>query len=805
MNPSALPLRIRTFGILAVILAVVFFTYTPVLKGDFLLWDDDVHVLENLTIRGLDLEHVQDMLTSTVSKIYIPLTNLSFALEYHYFGYKPFVYHLDNLLLHLIVVIFVFLLGRKMGLSQGAAGAAALIFGIHPIHVESVAWITERKDVLYAVFYMAALLSYLCYLERRAYRFLALTTVLGALSMLAKPMALSLPLILLLLDWFHGRLSRRCFYEKAPLAALIAGLGWITYAAHARIPGESVAQSVLIWPWTFTFYLRQFVFPFISVPIDRLPKPMALSNPEYLLSLLVFLLIVVAVARFRRNRWFLFAVSFYFLSIFFLLRFDELKDVNVVADRFMYLPSAGFCLWLGSAIGRGFTGGVKGRLGRGVTAAMIFAVIGILSLKTFGQGRVWKDSISLWQHQLRYFPDEHLALNNLAIALRDQKDYKQAERNYKNILKISVQGPGIGLSEEAEESIKKVTQTMNLYKKAIAIDPECVGAQYNLANLYADIGMVTEAAEAYIRTLGLDPGYRDAHFNLGRLYQELGDYQQTIYAYEQTIATHPGQEDIYINVILAYNEALQKELDNVSYRQAREKTLDRLVGLVDSRRPGRATSFFNLGVVYDEMGEPLKAIEAYQKALRVQPNHAHALHNLGNVYKDLRRFDEALAAYQKAVQSNPRNAETYLNMGIIYGQRGGYSRAREYYQKAIAADPANPRAYFNLGYLNEATGALGESVQAYQKALTLNPENAEIDYNLGNVYIKLHRNEEALRAYLSAVAKNPGHVNAWINLSVTSFKMGDFKGAVKYCDEAVLLGYEAPEGYLKSLRPYRKR
>ena len=808
-------LRVRTFIILAAVLAVVFISYLPALKSDFVLWDDDVHILDNITIRGLDREHLQEMFTSTVSKIYIPLTSLSFAVEHHYFGYNPFIYHLDNVLLHLFVTAFVFVFARQMGLSRLGAAAAALLFGIHPMHVESVAWATERKDVLYAFFYMAAVLSYGRYLSKGGYFFLAVTTVLGVLSMLAKPMALSLPLILFLLDWFHGRtMSRRAVVEKIPLFILICAIAWVTYSANARMPVESVVKSILIWPWTFVFYLRQFVFPFFSVPIYRLPKPIALSNLEYLLSVAAFVLIVYAVIRWsrhwrdgRRNQWFLFAFLFWFLSIFFLLRFDEVKDTNIVADRFMYLPSLGFCLLMGLGLERLWGLSRDSRVGvwkaLGLTACL--ALVLVFSFRTSAQCRVWKDSVSLWEHQLKFFPQEYLALNNLATALYREEEYKKAQEEYRKIREIKSEGLDIRYSVEAVAAIRKVSYLIELYKKVIEIAPEYVDAHYNLANLYSNIGMVTEAVKAYIKTLSLDPGYKDAHFNLGSLYQEIGDYKQAIYAYEQTIASHPDEEDVYINVILDYNNALKNEPGNAAYQEAQKETIDRLIRLVSARQPQRATSFFNLGFVYGEMGDFSNAILAYRRVLELNPRHAHALYNLGNAYRELRRFDEALMMYERAVQAGgPRKTDALLNIGIIQGQRGDYSKAKDYYQKAIQADPANAKAYFNLGYISEKTGHLREAVEFYQKAVHLNSKNAQIHYNLGNAYTKLKMEDKAIFSYLQAVQKDPKHMDAWVNLSIISFKKKDFVNAVKYCDEAVLSGYEAPEGYLRALAPYRK-
>lgn len=800
-------LKIRTAAALTAILAVVLISYAPVLKSEFIFWDDDVHIFDNITIRSLDPEHLKDIFTQTVCKIYIPLTSLSFAIEHHYFGYDPFVYHLDNLLLHLGVTAFVFAVARQMGLSMAGACAAALLFGIHPTRVESVAWATERKDVLYAFFYMAALMSYVRYLEKKRLVFLVCTTLLGILSMLAKPMALSLPLILLLLDWFKERkIARREILEKVPLCLLIAALTWITYAAHARVPGEKIAQSFLIWPWTFTFYLRQFIFPFLSVPIYRLPQPIAFSNDEYRLSLAVFLLFVFSVVRLRKYRWFLFAAAFYFLSIFFLLRFDEVKDVNIVADRFMYLPSLGFCLLAGLGFDRLWQKR-KDSKWKGVYAAALGVCIvlaGLMSFKTNRQCLVWRDTVSLWQHQLKYFPDEAIALNNLAAMMEEQTESQKAEAIYKEILQLKSKGFNGEFSETVKQAIHRIEFIIGLFKRAIQSDPKLEDLYCNLGDLYTKIGRLPEAVEAYKGALWLNYKSKEAYFGLGDLAAGAGDADRAVYAYSQALRFYEKDGDVYVNAIKSYNEALKKSPGESRYINARNDVVTKYAAMVHGSPP-RAGAYFSLGLVYGEMGDFDRAVSAYRRALDINLRHSGALYNLGNIYKDQGDLNRAISFYGKAVESDPKMSDAYLNVGIIYGRQGQDALAMEYYQKAIQADAKNAKAYFNAGYIEEQSGSLLKAGELYKKSIEFDPENDKGFYNLGNVFVKLGRLDEAKSSYVKAVEVNSENLDAMVNLSSLSFRMGDFDGAVRYCDEAILRGYDAPRDYLKALQPYRKR
>ena len=308
---------------IALIVCITIFCYRPVLKSDFINWDDNWHLTGLVDVQSLSAEHIKNIFSSAVNLTYIPLTILSFAIEYHFCKLNPFVYHLDNLFLHLGVVILIFFFALHLGLTKRAAGLAALLFAIHPMHVESIAWVTERKDTLYASFYMLALLCYMRYIEqcRGKFIFYILSIIFGLLSMLAKPMALSLPLIFFLLDWFkRRRFSIWILAEKIPYVLYIEPLAGLNFSLNLKTFSAvfDPLNNLLIYIWTFTFYPVKFIFPCELIPIYFIPKPVAPFNGNYAWSIIVFIIVVWALVRYHRNRLWIFSVGFYFFSIFFL-------------------------------------------------------------------------------------------------------------------------------------------------------------------------------------------------------------------------------------------------------------------------------------------------------------------------------------------------------------------------------------------------------------------------------------------------------------------------------------------------------
>ena len=522
---------------IAGVAAVVILAYSPSLSNQFVNWDDDAHLLENPFVQSFSL---REIFTTTVNRIYIPLTSLSFATEYHFFKVNPFIYHLDNLLLHLAVTVMALLFGLRCGLSVPAAGLAALIFGLHPAHVESVAWVTERKDVLYAFFYMLAILCYLDHLralkESSAYRrgwAFGLTLIFGFLSILAKPSALSLPWILFLLDWFFRRkLTVRSCVEKAYCGLAVFPVAWGTYALLMHTQVIKFPESVLIGIWCFVFYIQKMFYPDYSVLVYHLPAPVALTNPAYAVSVLVFVDLLASLWCFRRNRLFVFANLFYILSIFFLLRADYNVGLNVVGDRFLYLPMLGWCMFLGDFSAKLWARYRTITIARTAFLFMGTAVVSFLFFQTARQSRVWYNGVSLWEHQLRHQSQAATALiyNKLAQAYMQESGF--------------------------EDDSGKIQIVEDYLHKAIAIKPDYAQAYFHLGQLAERRGDVSLARIYFNRTIELDGGHFDAYFQLGLLHDREGQYTQATKAFNQAIVISPDHEGMYLQILDFYDKAI---------------------------------------------------------------------------------------------------------------------------------------------------------------------------------------------------------------------------------------------------------
>lgn len=423
------------------------------LGGQFVDWDDTTHITRNLAIRSLSFHNLWAMFTQPTAKLYCPLTWLSFAIDYQIWGRDPFGYHLTNLLLHVANSLLVLVLVRKVlrgrfTYALTTALLTATVFGIHPLHVESVAWATERKDVLFVLFYLLGLISYIRWLDRRKLADYGICFGLFVASVLSKSTAVTFPAVLLLIDYFLAK--RKAWGEKVPFFAVSLIISGITFVCQAGGVGETVAPPEVVPLWARTgligycslFYVRKFFWPFHLSAVYPAFDDMHWSVPLNLEYLAAFALVTALVFAARR-RWPALWASWLFYIIALSPTIGLVPvGIHVVADRYSHLAILGLMLPVSMVIAQA-AGAARGVGLRIVLGGVIAAVFAALALVAERRTEIWFNSETLFLNALQENPDCLPAHINLTVWYTSLKDFDRAIEHGQRAIAIAPDGiPG---------------------------------------------------------------------------------------------------------------------------------------------------------------------------------------------------------------------------------------------------------------------------------------------------------------------------------------------------------------------------
>ena len=642
-----------------IIFLLTFMVFTPVLKNDFVNWDDPPYIYENTHIHSLDTKSLYWMLTAFHVGNWHPLTWFSHAIDYSFWSLNPLGHHLTNIILHglntLLVFLFVIQLMTKVkegnqilppskgNLSISAqalivASITALLFGLHPLHVESVAWVAERKDLLCASFFLLTLLCYLSYISSVVKRHRCIWFItclfLFILALMSKPMAVTLPVTLILLDiyplkrisLYPGKTSRKLsvFLEKIPFFTLSIASSIITVMAQkAGVAIRSLEEFHLDFRLlnalrSLVFYLEKMIVPVKLIPFYPFPERIYWLDLPYLLSaLLVLAFTYLSLWMARRKSYLFFIVwSYYVVTLIPVIGIVQVGS-QAAADRYSYLPSLSIFLLIGIGIswlwGKAALSKFRKTI-RGMLLSCVFVVILLLSYITIQQIQVWKNSETLWNHVISAFPKGvSFAHNNLGNTYYEKGELDKA------------------ISE---------------YNRALILKSNYADAHYNLGAAYADKGMLDEAISEYKKALAINPDHADAHYNLGLDYGNKGMLDEAISEYKKALAINPDYADAY----------------------------------------------YNLGVIYSSKRMFDKAISEYKKVLAINPDYVDAHYNLGLNYGNEGMLDEAIFEFKRALALKPNHAEAHNNLSIAFYKKGNYQSAIVHCDRAVELGfSVNPR------------------------------------------------------------------------------------------------------------------
>ena len=545
--------------------AIVVWVYWPCLQGGFLNWDDDLYLEEAARHPQLSWQTITWAFSAAVPFYYHPLTFLSHVADHQLWGADPLGHHLTNLLLHGLnsglVALFVWLLMENVSASFGErlalACGMALVFGLHPLQVEPVAWLAERKTLLCGFFSLLSLCSYLQLARRapgRAWRWAVILFFLAAL--LAKPMAMSLPLVMLALDFYPLRRSEivgwwPLWKEKILLILLSAVdlvltiIGQALVGAVMAIQVHSIGDRCLVAARGFIFYLWKLIWPGWLCPFYPLGGTISLSQAEFLVPVILVALISVLVVWLRKRAPALLAAWCVYLAL--LIPVSGLTQVGsqAVADRFMYLAMLApllvlgwGCIWLWRRLHAA---------GKPMLLLLICSELIFLCVRTRQQIPVWHNSETLWRTVLGHFPRSGVALGHLAMALAEQRRFEEALPYVQAAFADIPDHPVVRDTLEdvcsqlavARVERRQFAQALPYAKEVLQLDPANATARAMLGLIYFKTGEYNGAISALQKTLQLNPNLPAARYNLACAYSRMGQLAQAYEMLQALLSSHP--------------------------------------------------------------------------------------------------------------------------------------------------------------------------------------------------------------------------------------------------------------------------
>jgi protein O-mannosyl-transferase len=661
-------------GIVSIFLAIiVWVAFGQVLRYDFVGYDDQRYVVQNPWVtNGLTPGGIKWAFTHVHASNWHPLTTISHMLDCQLYGLQPWGHHLTNILLQAAAAILLFLALRKLTGDFWPSLLVAAVFAVHPLRVESVAWVSERKDVLSGVFFMLTLWAYARYTRSNGIGLFWYLTiiVLFAFGLMCKPTVVTLPFVLLLLDyWPLGRSQPPSFVgggltrnkwtwlvvEKLPLFVLSAASCVATLLAQKQALDASLkpalAERVGNTLVSYVTYVGQMIWPARLAVLYPYPEG-TLKVGQAILALLLLLTISAAVFVWRKKYPFLVTGWLWYLGMLVPMIGIVQVGSQVRADRYTYLPQIGLyilCAWGAMELFH------RWRRSRAILATAALLIITALIIRSYSQSFYWRDSETLWRHATAITSNNYIAANNLAQVLFESGRFDEAIAECREALKIkpdlaaahnnlgaaliqSRQGGSTALGQNS------IDEAIGHYRAALQIKPDFMQARSNLGNALLQKGQVDEAISQFQKALEIDPQCAEAEFALGKVFWQ------------------------------------KREIN--------------------------------------------EAIAHYQRAVQIRPEYAEARYSLGNAFVAEGKYSEAIASYEAAVRTRADYFEAHYNLGCVLATVGNTSDALGELNEAVRINGESPKAHCTLGSLLARMGHREEAVTHLKEALRLKP-----DYN----------------------------------------------------------------------------
>ena len=737
------------YFIIILIACVTFFSFLPILNNDFINYDDPAYVTKNVHVQsGLSFETVKWAFNSTIESNWHPLTWISHALDTSLFGLNPMYHHVMNLFIHILSSIALFVIFNRMTKNIWGSAFVAIVFAIHPLHVESVAWIAERKDVLSGFFWILTIGFYSYYCKSPTISRYLLTLLCFVLGLLAKPMLVTLPFVLILLDYWPLKRLELSYYglndkkkkegislkssikEKIPFFILSLVSSYITYIVQQK--GGSMADVDSL---SFSVRISNAVVSYVMyiwkslVPANLsifYPHPgNTISALEIIFALGILIFISILFYHLRIKHPYLPAGWLWYLGTLVPVIGIVQVGLQAMADRYMYLPIIGLAI----IIAWGYLYFiVRFRIPSAVTVGITTLVIILMVFTTRAQAIHWKNSFTLFTHALSVTKNNHIAHTNLGVAFTDSGKYDEAVVHLKKALhlrpnEILIRSNlaralvGMGQLKEALEHYRFILPRVNP-------DPQL---RRRMGDVLADLNNPEEAISHYSEAVRLDTSDYLSRLKMADLFAQVGKFNEAkeqcnivLKRFADNSRAHnilgivAGKQKLYDEAVKEFNEAIRLDSNN-------------------------ADAYNDFGILYERMGKPADAMEMYNKSIKVNPDQWNARLNIGSMLAEQGKYDEAENQWNEAVRVNPKNIELRMNLGRLYLLQKKLNEAKRQFQEALNINERNVSAHYQLANVLMQEGNLDQAEKHYMKAVEIAPNFRPAQEALQNLRNQIKR------------------------------------------------------------------
>jgi tetratricopeptide (TPR) repeat protein len=772
--------------------------YWPVSGFEFINFDDNQYVTANPNVQaGFTIQGILWAFSTHHASNWHPLTWMSHMLDCQFYGLHAGGHHLTSVLFHVVNTLLLFGLLRQMTGALWRSAFVAALFAWHPLHVESVAWVSERKDVLSTFFALLTICSYWLYFKTPNWWRYGLTMLFYICGLMSKPMLVTLPLLLLLLDYWplernkslqksHDKKAKqttlnvwmRLVKEKVPFF-ILSGVSccvtyWVqviqrdqggrTFGFGYRVANALNSYATYIWKTLWPHNLSVFY-----------PYPHHLP-PMQVIGAGMFLIILSALAfHYRRSRpnlivgwlWFLIAL----VPVIGLVQVGE----QAMADRYTYIPAIGLFVAIAWEIPRLLGTMIYARQFLGMAAAL---VLGGCLIVTSHQLRYWENSITLFTHAIEVTQNNALAHCNLAVALLVQGKTEAALVHLDEALKIT---PNFASARNARGELffkeGRFTEAAADLNTALAVRANFDVAHDNLGKVMLAMGKPIEAESQFRTAVRCDPDSITDHINLGLFLEQQGRLDEAVAQYTAALRLTPSFEA---------ENALGSALEKQGKITLAVEHYKRVVSI----KPDSAEAECNLGSILAGQGKLAEAVDCLATAIKIKPDFAEAHFNLGNVLISQKKLNEAAMQYAEAVRFKPDYMAAYFNLGNVLFQQREWSEALTNYSVCAQLQPnfieAQIRMAMTLRHLRNGQ----EAINHYRVALDLNNQSATALQGLAWTLAtdpdpKVRNGKEAISYALLAAQADGADPIVWDTLAAAYAEIGSFNQAVKAADKAI--------------------